>query len=93
MNEFEEYEIVREKTKNDPIILDGKYFSDISNKFLGKFKNQASPEVRVQKIKENEENICYTACCYTFNSSCKCTGASFYSLLVHWCKGWRQHAT
>lgn len=52
MNKAEEYEIV--KTDSDePIKLDGKYFKDVKEKLLAKFRKQPDPERRVQMIVDN----------------------------------------
>ena len=52
MDRFEEYQVVNKNSKN-PIVMDGKYFNDISEKLLAKFRKQPDPEIRVNKIKEN----------------------------------------
>ena len=52
MSKAEEYEIIKNDNK-EPIILDGKYFTDVKAKLLAKFRKQPDPDVRVQKIVDN----------------------------------------
>lgn len=52
MSNIEEYKIVKNGS-DEPIKLDGKYFTDVKAKLLAKFRKQQNPDARVQKIVDN----------------------------------------